>query len=274
MVVRASVDLARWRHLMGARQRKACGAVIKIRRQPRNRIVASRAGRNRKHRSRRRMLGVSCLLPGRQVAPGMSAVGRRNLQAVVPSNMAVRTGNIGVPVRKRKIDRRGSVVDSGSQPAVKVVAGIASLRKLRGYVIRIGSLLKGRQMTRGTGGRKSLELTHCSALVAIFALHRGVSPQKREAILVILDLSDSNIPPLDCVTLSAVRAHLALMHVRVAVLAIFGHVRKDRLYMALRALHFFVHAPQRIPGFAVIELRVGSNGPPTRCCVTILARNL
>jgi hypothetical protein len=273
VAVRAGSDLTGGRQLVRARQGEACRAVIKIRRQPRNRVVASGARSNRKHRSRRRMLGVRGLLPGRQVAPGISAVGGGNLQAVIPADMAVRAGNIGVAVGERKIDGRGRVIHRGSQPAVKVVAGIASLRKLRGYVIWIGGLLKIGQMTRGAGGGKTLELTDSSALVAILALHRGVSAQKREAILVILDLLDSNIPTLDGVALGAVRAHLALVHVSVAVLTLLAHVGKDWLYVALRAWHFFVHATQGVLGFVVIELWIGPNRLPTRRSVTVLARN-
>ena len=165
--------------------------------------MASGARRNRKYRSCRRVFGVGRLLPGRQVAPGISAVRRRDLQAVIATDVATRTGNIGVPVGQWKIDRRRRVIYRGSQPAVKVVTGITSLRKLRRYVIRIGGLLKIRQVARGAGRRKTLELAHSSALVAIFALHRRVRPQQRETILVILDLLDRNIPALHRVDIRA-----------------------------------------------------------------------
>jgi hypothetical protein len=115
-----------------------------------------------------------------------------------------------------------------------------------------------------------LELTDSSALVTVLALHRGVSPQKREAILVIFDLLNSSIPTLDRVALGAVRAHLALMHVGVAVRTVLADIGKDRLYVALRTLHFFVHAPQRVRGFVVIEFRGGLNRLPTRRSVAVL----
>jgi len=108
--------------------------------------------------------------------------------------------------------------------------------------------------------------------VAILALHRSVGPQKRKAILVIFDLLDSNVPSLDRVTLRTIRAHLALMDVGVAVRTVLAHIGKDRLYMALRALHFFVQAPQRVRGFVVIELRRRPNGLPSRRRVTVLTR--
>ena len=274
VAVRASSHFARGRQLVRTCQREACRAVIKIRRLPRNRVVASRARRNWKYRRRRRMLGIRRLLPGRQVAPGIPAVRRGNLQAVIPANMAVRTGNIGVAVGEGKIDGWRRVVHGGPQPAVKIVAGIAGPWKLRGYVIWIGGLLKLGQMTRDTIRGKTLKLADSSALVAILALYRRVRPQQRKAILVILDLLYGNVPALHRVALGAVRAHLALMHVRVAVLTLLAHVGKDGLNMALRALHFFVHASQRVAGFVVIEFRRGANGLPTRRRVTVLTRYL
>ena len=102
--------LARRHQLVRIRQRKACSAVIEIRSQPRNRIVASRAGCNRKHRGRRRMLRVGRLLPRGKMATCIPAVRRRDLQIVVVAYMTVHAGNIRVPVRERKIDRGGGVV--------------------------------------------------------------------------------------------------------------------------------------------------------------------
>ena len=88
------------------------------------------------------MLGVRRLLPGGEMASGIPAVRGSDLQAIVAANVAIRTGNISVSVRKWEIDRRGGMVYGRSQPAVKVVAGLASLWKLGGYVIWIGSLLE------------------------------------------------------------------------------------------------------------------------------------
>ena len=78
--------------------------------------------------------------------------------------------------------------------------------------------------------------------MAILALHRGVSAEKREAILVILNLLNGIVPTKNGVTLRAIRAHLALVNIGVAILTILPHIREYRLYVALRALHFLVHA--------------------------------
>jgi hypothetical protein len=78
--------------------------------------------------------------------------------------------------------------------------------------------------------------------VAILALHCGVSPQKWETILVILNLLDGNIPPEHGVTLRAIRSHLPLVNIGVTILALLADISKDRLNVALLARYFFVQA--------------------------------
>jgi len=175
MAVRAGIHLPRRRHLVRIRQREACRAVIEVRCQPRNGIVASGAGRNRKHGGRRRMLGVRRLLPGCQMASGIPAVRGRDLQLVVPPNVTACTGNIGVPVGEREIDGRSRMVDGGAQPTVKRVTRLASLRELCRYVIGIGRFLKIRLVAGNTGGRQSLKLADRRTFVAVLTLHGSVS---------------------------------------------------------------------------------------------------
>ena len=109
--------------------------------------------------------------------------------------------------------------------------------------------------------------------MAILALHRGVSAEKREAILVILNLLNGIVPTKNGVTLRAIRAHLALVNVGVAILTILPHIREYRFYVALCALHFLVHAAQRIVRFVVIKFGNRANGAPARSGVAVLARN-
>ena len=107
--------------------------------------------------------------------------------------------------------------------------------------------------------------------MAIIALHRSVGSEQRETILVILHLLHGNLPALHSVAIRAVRAHFILMDVGVAVLAILPHVGEDGFHMALYALHAFVHAPQRISCFVVIELGNCLDGPPSRRGVAVVA---
>jgi len=109
--------------------------------------------------------------------------------------------------------------------------------------------------------------------VAVLALHRGVSAEKREAILVILNLLNGIVPTKNGVAPRAVRAHFPLVNIGVAILTILAHICEDRFYVALRALNFLVHIAQRIVGFVVIEFRNRTNGAPACGGVAILARN-
>src|SRR2546429_8777829 len=87
------------------------------------------------------------------------------------------------------------------------------------------------------------------------------------------NLLNGIVPTKNGVTLRAIRAHLALVNVGVAILAILPHIREYRFYVALCALHFLVHAAQRIVRFVVIEFGDRANGAPARSGVAVLARN-
>ena len=91
---------------------------------------------------------------------------------------------------------------------------------------------------------------------------------------MIFDLLHGNLPSLHRVAVRAVRAHPSLVHVGMTVLAIFPDVRENRLHVALRALYFFVHAAERIPGPVVIEFRVRLDRAPRGHPVAIFARDV
>ena len=92
-------------------------------------------GGDRKYRGRRGVRRIGRLLPGREVAARVSAIGSRNLQVVVSSYVATLAGYIRVAGGKREIDRRRSVVEGRAQPAVESVTGFAGLRELRSDVV-------------------------------------------------------------------------------------------------------------------------------------------
>jgi hypothetical protein len=165
------------------------------------------------------------------------------------------------------------MVEFRSQPAVKRMAGVAGLRKLRGDVVRVGSFLKIRQVTRIASRRQSQILANRRALVAIIALHRGVRAQQRKTILVVLQLLNRDIPSLHRMALRAVRTHLAPVDVIVAILAVLAYVGEHRFDVALRAFHFFMHPAQGIAGFAVVKFGDGTDGTPFRGGVTVFTRN-
>lgn len=278
MAVCAGIHFARWRQLVRIRQRETGRGVIKIRILPGDCVMAVGAGRNRKHVGRGGMLRIRRLLPRGKVAACIPAVGCSNLQIVVASHMATRARNIRVSVGEGEADRGSRVVYGSSEPTVEGVASLAGLRELRAHVIWYAPahglrLLIILQVTRDTSGGKPLELSDGRAFVAIVALHCCMGSQQREAVLVILHLLNSNIPTLDGMALRAICAHFSLMHVRVAVLAILAYIRENRLHVALRAFHFFVHAAQRVFRLVVVEFRNGLDGPPCRGRVAVLARD-
>ena len=252
-------------------QKKSRGAVIEDRRGPRNRVVASVAVGHSKSSPCRGVHRIIRLLPSRQVAARIPAVRRPYHQAVIVVEVAGGTGHIGMAIRQR--EPGGAVVELRAQPAVKRVAGVAGGRELCADVIRIRSLLVVPQVAGSAGRRQAQELAHCSALVAVLALHRGVRAEQRKAILVILYPLDGNFPAPHGMALRAIRAHLPLVNVRVALFTILAHICEHRLEVALRALNFLVHLAQRIAGLVVIEFRNRTNGAPARSGVAILARN-
>ena len=278
VAVAAGCHLPCRRQLVRVGQRKACCSVIKIRILPGNRVVAVGTSRNRKHCWRGGVLRIRRLLPRGEVAARIPAVGCSNLQIVVATYVTTCTGNIGMTVRQREADRGSRVVYGSSEPTVERVAGLARLRELRADVIRHAPTDRLRAVQVGlVAGNAScgqpLELTDSRALVAIITLQRRVGSQQREAVLVVLHLLHGDVPTLYRVTLRAIRAHLALVHVGVAVFAILGHVGENRFDVALHALHFFVHSTQRIFRFIVVEFRNGLDRPPCRGRVAVLARD-
>jgi hypothetical protein len=274
VTVRAGAYFACRRQLVRIGKRETSRAVIKSGGVPGNGVVARGASSHRESVGCRRVFGIRSLLPSGQVTLGISAIRGGDLQLVVPADVAVLARNIRVPVGQRKIDRRRGVIDPcGSQPTVKTVASLAGLRKLCGDVIGIGRLLKIRLVAGNASGGKSLVLPDRRTLVAVIALHGGVSAKERETVLVILELLDGDVPALDGVTLSAVGAHLAIVNVGVAILAVLPDIRENRFDVTLRALHVFVHAAEGVFGFAMIKLGISANGAPTGGGVAVFARD-
>ena len=90
-------------------------------------------------------------------------------------------------------------------------------------------------MARGAGRRKPLILPDRGPFVAILALHRGMRTKQREAVLVLFNLLNRNLPAENGVTLRAIRSEFSPVNVRMAVCAVFPDIRENRLHMALRA---------------------------------------
>ena len=228
------------------------------------------------------MVWIRRLLPSGQMAKRVTAVvrvtnGTFELQ-IIAIGVTARAGNCCMRAEQRKIGRWPRVVKGRAKPSVKRMAHIAILRELTLHMIGNGSADRLRAIevglvTRYASGGKPLKLPDGGTLVAIIALKRGVGAEEREAVLVIFELLHRDVPALDGVALSTVRAHLALVNVGMTVLAILSHIGKNRFHVALRALHFFMHPAEGILGLVVIEFRVCADGAPGSGGVAVFARD-
>lgn len=120
---------------------------------------------------------------------------------------------------------------------------------------------------------KSLELAHGRTLVTSLAVQRRVRSQQREAIIVVLDCLDGDVPSPYRVALLAVVAELPAMDISVTFAAARTDIGEHHLGVALNTGHVLVHAAQRIPCLIVIELGQGANGFPCRRGMTVGTRH-
>jgi len=178
----------------------------------------------------------------------------------------------GVSAGERESHR--VVIKLRVEPVVGGVARFACRRELGLDVVRIHRRLEVRGVTRIALRGETNELATGSAFVAGIAVDSGVGPSQREAVIVLLDVFDSNLPSADGVTGFAIGPELALVNVGVAVLAALSHIGEHHLDVALRAGHGGMHAAQRISRLIVIEFRDGADRLPRSRSVTVLTRNV
>ena len=172
-----------------------------------------------------------------------------------------------------KKESGGGVIELGVQPVIRTVAGFAQCGELRGDVIGIGGLSKVGLVARVARSRHGLETAVGAILMAGIAVHGCVSTRQREAIVVLLNVFNSDGPSADGMTLLAIRTQLPLVNISVAVLALLTNAREDHLDVALNAGHPSVHAAQRIASLIMVELGNSADRLPTIRGMAVLARN-
>jgi len=252
------------RHHMCAGQHEIHQRVIESRRRPCDRGMALLASRGEASSN---VIGIRRALEIFQVTRNAGCAG----EVVVVVGVAVGTlaRRNGVPSAQGK-SRRG-VVELCIEPIVGAMAGVARGRELGSDVVGIdGGLVIG-SVARVAVCRHRLKLAVGRALVAGIAIDGGVGPGQREAIIVLLDLLNRNLPSAHGVARLAVRSQLPLVNIGVAVLAALADVGEHRLHVALRAGHGRVHTAQWISSLIVIEFWDGANRFPSGGGVTILA---
>ena len=163
------------------------------------------------------------------------------------------------------------MVKLGIEPAVHRVTALAGRRKAKPDVIdnrRQEVLL----MARVAGRRQADKLAGGGVLVALFALHQLMRAHQRETVLVILNRLERDLPPFHRVATGAISTELAAMNIGVAIGALRTDVLEDQIRVALNAIHFLVHAAERIPGQIVVELGIGPYRLPACVGVAIGTR--
>src|SRR6266576_2917784 len=93
-----------------------------------------------------------------------------------------------------------------------------------------------------------------------------------EAVLMLIDVVDRNLPAIDAMTEIALGAVFSTMQVGMTILALPADIAEHRIEMAFLAEHLGMHAAQGIRRLVVIELGILADGHPSRRCVAILAR--
>ena len=187
--------------------------------------------------------------------------------------MAIRALARGYSVPAGQQEPCGRVVKFSVEPVVTGMASVARRRELRGNVIGIGRGLEILEVAGAASGRHSLKPAVGTALMAGIAVHRRVGSGQREAVIVLLDLLNGNLPAPNRVAGLAIGSQLPLMNVGVTVLAALSNVAKYRLDMALSAGDGLVHAAQRVARPVVVEFWNGSNRLPPACGMAVLARH-
>jgi hypothetical protein len=197
----------------------------------------------------------------------------RGGQVVVVVRVAIRALARWHCVPARQHEPCGRVVKLCVEPVIAGMAGVAGGGELCGNVVGICRGLEIFEVA-GTASRgHRLEVAVRTAFVTGFAVHGGVRAGEGEAVIVLLDLLNRNLPSPDRVAGLAIGSELPLVNIGMAVLATLSNVAKHRFYVALSAGDGLVHAAQRVARPVVVEFWNGSNRLPPACCMAILTRN-
>ncbi len=124
------------------------------------------------------------------------------------------------------------------------------------------------------GSGEPNKLSAGRALMAGFASERGMGPNQRKAVLVLLYVLDRNLPAFHRVASFALRSHLSAMDVGMAVRAFLPDIGKYKFYVALCARDFGMHSAQRVRSLAVIEIWYGTDRLPAHAGMAALAGNI
>lgn len=121
---------------------------------------------------------------------------------------------------------------------------------------------------------ESIELTNGTDLMTGVTVNCGVGANEREAILMLIDVVNGNLPAVAVVAEFALGSILPAMKICVAVLALIRGTCEVEVGMAVATRHGCVAPPQREPCLGMIELDLAGEHLPILLGVTSLARNI
>jgi hypothetical protein len=153
-----------------------------------------------------------------------------------------------------------------SQPVIHdAVALEAICRETLCLVIGRFCLSKVVQMATHALSRQALPIKwpHGANSVTGIAVDRGVRPDQRESVLMLIDVVDRHLPAGVAVAQIALSGILAAMNVGVAVLALITDPGEHEISVAVLTTNTLVHATQRKARFAMIKFEnVAKRFPP------------
>ncbi len=103
------------------------------------------------------------------------------------------------------------------------------------------------------------------------AIHSRVRADQRETVFMGTHRLKRDIPSDDAMAFLAIRAELATMNVGVTVGTLCAYVAKNKLGVALDAIHPHMHAAKRITRLVVVKFRDGPDWLPARLRVAVFA---
>ena len=143
-------------------------------------------------------------------------------------------------------------------------------REAPSAMIRRSGLRKVSVVTTEALGRKSeaIELPDGPDLVAGIAIRDCMRANQREAILVLVDVMDGNLPSIAVMAQLTFRTVFASMQIGVAVLALVGSIGEFEIVMAVAACHGGVTSAKRKAGARMVKLDLALDHLPIRSGVT------
>ena len=189
----------------------------------------------------------------------------------MPARMARRALNRRVSPGELEF-RELVMVESRQLPVIHAVAGFATRGKSGGAMVDALGLLKILLVTIDTLRAQPSE-DACGAAMAGVAGDRGMSPDQRKAVQVILNRFRGDPPSLNRVTVLALRSELAPVEIRVTSRALGPGLGKNVRDVARFTGHVLMHAAQRKLSSAMVELGLRAQRREAGRRVTVLARD-